>query len=461
MKRTALVAVTLFLLALPRTGNANTKTVTILYSFGGSPTDGNDPVAGLVQGSDGNFYGTTRNGGANGVGSVFRISPSGTYTSLYSFGSYPGDGEFPYAGLVQGSDSNFYGTTDEGGDYNWGTVFRISPSGTYTSLYFFGSYPADGYYPEAGLVQGNDGNFYGTTSEGGADNAGTVFRISPSGAYTTLYSFIYADGASPLAGLVQGSDSNFYGTTEFGGKACMIAGSCGTVFRISPSGIYTNLHSFVGHPSDGASPEAGLVQGSDGNLYGTTVIGGKYGPGTIFKLAVGCAYTLSATNFTLPAKGGMKSVRVKVAGTACSWMAVSNDPFITITSGSNYTGNGKVYYTVPGNTNTTALSGTMTIAGQTFTVNQAAGGCKFSLSPRTGKIKAAGGSAAVKVKPNFSDCAWSAVSNDSFITITNGASGIGRGTVGYTVSANTSTTALTGSVTIAGETFAVIQAGVK
>jgi hypothetical protein len=172
-----------------------------------------------------------------------------------------------------------------------------------------------------------------------------------------------------------------------------------------------------------------------------------------------CTFTLSATSVGLPAKGGSKNVSVKVKGTDCSWTAVSNDPFITITSGSNVTGNGKVVYSVPGNTNTAALTGTMTIAGQTFTVNQAAGGCTFKLSPKAGKIKATGGSATVKVKPNLSDCAWTAVSNDSFITIMDGGTGLGKGTVSYTVPANTNTTALTGSITIDGETFTVTQSG--
>jgi hypothetical protein len=164
---------------------------------------------------------------------------------------------------------------------------------------------------------------------------------------------------------------------------------------------------------------------------------------------------------TLAAKGGSKEVSVKVKGTDCSWTAVSNDPFITITSSNNGTGNGRVDYTVPGNTNGTTLSGTMTIADQTFTVNQAAGGCPFKLSPKTGKFKAAGGSKTVKVKPNLSDCAWTAVSNDSFITITDGASGVGNGTVSYAVAANTSTNVLTGSMTIGGKTFTVTQAGTK
>ena len=165
----------------------------------------------------------------------------------------------------------------------------------------------------------------------------------------------------------------------------------------------------------------------------------------------------------LSEKGGSKnvSVKVKVKGGDCAWTAVSNDPFITITSGSSGSGVGKVDYTVPGNTNTTALIGTITIAGQTFTVNQAAGGCTYKLSPKSGKLKAAGGTATIKVTPNLSDCDWTAVSNDSFITITSGASGTGKGTVTYSVPANATSNILTGSVTIAGETFTVTQAGVK
>jgi uncharacterized repeat protein (TIGR03803 family) len=277
-----------------RTFNAGAQTVTNIYSFLGSPSDGGRPYAGLVQGSDGNFYGTTLYGGSNNIGTVFQISPSGSETNLYSFVGYPTDGAGPYAGLVQGSDGNFYGTTYKGGINSncgggCGTVFRISPSGTETILYPFGL-PPDGHTPSAGLVQGSDGNFYGTTGEGGVSNAGTIFRISPGGNYTNLYSFVGSpnDGAFPNAGLVQGSDGNFYGTTEDGGT-----NDDGTVFRISPSGNYTSLYSFVGSPSDGRLPYAGLVQGSDGNFYGTTIEGGANGGGvgTVFRISPSGSYS--------------------------------------------------------------------------------------------------------------------------------------------------------------------------
>jgi uncharacterized repeat protein (TIGR03803 family) len=281
---------------------------TTLYSFVGSPTDGRSPHAGLVQGSNGNFYGTTYYAGSgpcfDGCGTVFRISPSGTETNLHSFGSSPTDGLNPN-GLVQGSDGNFYGTTESGGTNNFGTVFRISPSGSYTNLYSFGGHQAnDGSGPLAGLVQGSDGNFYGTTVSGGTNGSyGTVFRISTSGAYSNLYSFGSSptDGENPYAGLVQGSDGNFYGTTRLGGTN---GGDNGTVFRISPSGSYTSLYSFVGSPTDGYWPQAGIVQGSDGNFYGTTTGGGSNSWGTVFRISASGAYSNLYSFVGSPSDGG-------------------------------------------------------------------------------------------------------------------------------------------------------------
>jgi len=256
--------------------------LTSLHSFGG--TDGANPSAGLVQGSDGNFYGTTYDGGANGYGTVFRITPSGSLTNLHSFGGT--DGANSSAGLVQGGDGNFYGTTSGGGANGYGTVFQISPSGSLTTLWSFTN-GVDGAYPDAGLVPGSDGNFYGTTSGSGLGPSGngTVFRISPSGSLTTLWSFIgCSDGAYPLSGLVQGSDGNFYGTTSGSGSG---PGADGTVFQITPGGSLTILWSFT-NGVDGAYSAAALVQGLDGNFYGTTSGSGS-GPspnGTVFELFV-------------------------------------------------------------------------------------------------------------------------------------------------------------------------------
>jgi uncharacterized repeat protein (TIGR03803 family) len=261
-------------------------TLATLHSF--DNTDGANPVAGLVQGTDGDFYGTTEEGGANGYGTVFKITRSGTLTTLHSFDGT--DGEFPHGALVQATNGNFYGTTYAGGANGYGTVFKITPSGTLTTLHSFDN--TDGANPYAAVVPGANGDFYGTTEYGGANKdceygCGTVFKITPSGTLTTLHSFVVSDGAEPIAGLVQGTNGDFYGTTEFGGAATYF----GTVFKITPSGTLTTLHSFDG--TDGYEPEAGLIQATDGNFYGTTV------GNTVFKITPnGTLTTLHSFNGT-------------------------------------------------------------------------------------------------------------------------------------------------------------------
>jgi uncharacterized repeat protein (TIGR03803 family) len=270
-------------------------TESVLYSFGGPP-DGSAPVQ-LIQGSDGNFYGTTSTGGGGGpkfAGTVFKITAVGVETLLYSF-SGGADGGQP-AGLVQGADGNFYGTTSFGGepgDVNFsipgkGTIFRLTPSGAETVLYAFQG-GADGGNPVGALIQGSDGNFYSMTRTGGTAGYGAVFKTTPAGVETVLYSFQGgADGASPGPGaaLLQASDGNFYGTTATGGaNSCgVINNTCGTVFRITPAGEETVLYSFEGG-IDGSSPESALIQGSDGNFYSTTDAGGTAGYGTVFKIS--------------------------------------------------------------------------------------------------------------------------------------------------------------------------------
>jgi uncharacterized repeat protein (TIGR03803 family) len=201
---------------------------------------------------------------------------------LHTFAKTGTDGQTPYAGVIQGNDGNLYGTTYFGGGSGFGTVFKVTPSGTETVLYSFAG-GSDGEHPYAGVIQGSDGNFYGTTYQGGANGYGTVFKITPSGTETVLYSFAggSSDGANPEAGLTQGSDGNFYGNTYLGG-----AGNLGTVFEITPSGTETVLHAFAGGSSDGANPSANLIQSSDGNLYGSTGAGGTSGDGTFFKVAL-------------------------------------------------------------------------------------------------------------------------------------------------------------------------------
>jgi len=266
-----------------------------LYSFCAQPScaDGGYPVAGLALAIDGNFYGTTSGGGANGnYGTVFKITPRGTLTTLYSFCAQPNctDGSGSTAALVQGTDNNFYGTTNTGGTNNRGTVFKITAGGTLTTLYSFCAQPSctDGSDPWAGLIQATDGNFYGTTVNGGTYDEGTVFRITPSGKLRTLYSFDwdgdfhYEDGAGPFAGLIQASDGNLYGTTVFGGVFNCASG-CGTIFKMTQAGEVTTLYRFTDSSPD-VAPHGGLIQGTDGNLYGT-IRGADYW-GALFKITL-------------------------------------------------------------------------------------------------------------------------------------------------------------------------------
>ena len=258
---------------------SSAQTFTTLASFAG--TNGANPQSSLIQATDGNFYGTTIHGGHNncygqGCGTIFKITPSGTLTALYSFCSQGScaDGSSPL-GLIQAADGNFYGIANGGGANGVGTVFKITTAGSLTTLYSFctQSLCTDGEYPRP-LVQATDGNFYGTTNGGGAYEGGTVFKITPSGTLVTLYSFGSqpngTDGASPQAGLVQATDGNFYGTTQYGGTD-----GEGTVFKITPSGMLTTLYSFCSQPNcaDGDNPYDGLVQATDGNFYGTTYFG--------------------------------------------------------------------------------------------------------------------------------------------------------------------------------------------
>jgi len=270
-------------------------TLTTLHSFDG--TDGSFPLAALIQATDGNFYGTTVAGGANnvpactvppynyvGCGTVFKITPTGTLTTLYSFDGTDG---FNPNGLVQATDRNFYGTTHLGGVNGGGTVFKITSGGALTTLHNFNF--TDGAYPLAELVQATDGVFYGTTYQYGANGDGTVFKIAADGTLTTLYNFCTqtgcTDGTNPLK-LVQATDGNFYGTTFAGGANCtdIFPPGCGTVFKITARGTLTTLHTF--DRADGFEPSAGLVQATNGNFYGTTSAGGANGEGTVFSLDV-------------------------------------------------------------------------------------------------------------------------------------------------------------------------------
>ena len=275
-----------------------TGTQSTLYNFcpQSGCADGSNPIGQLVQGTDGNFYGVTNTGGDNtyilcttGCGTVFKLTPGGTLTTLYSFCSFTdcGDGAVPYAGLVQGIDGNFYGTTYYGGAKGYGEIFEITPSGTLSIMHSFCStiqngQCTDGYNPRAGLTSDGLGTLYGTTFYGGAFGQGAIFQIpTTGGSLKTMYSFCpnsggCADGMNPQAPITIGSDGNFYSTTYVGGA------NEGTVFKLTPSGTLTTLYSFGG--TDGATPTAGVVEGLDGNFYGTTNGGGTGNYGTIFQI---------------------------------------------------------------------------------------------------------------------------------------------------------------------------------
>jgi len=260
---------------------------TVLHSFGGAPADGGGIGLGLVRGTDGNFYGDTRKGGANNSGIFFKVTSAGVETVLHSFGELT-DGRNPSGGLTLGKDGDFYGTTLLGGASKLGIIFKITQNGLETVLHDLGTYPDNVADPlPTSLIQGSDGSFYGTTSNSGRyDNTGSVFKITPEGAYTLLLSFLGSpDGSNPTA-LAEGADGNFYGTTGHGGAGA----GYGTVFKITPTGVETVLYSFGGSP-DASSPN-GLVLGADGNFYGTTYGGGAMNVGTLFKITPAGVYTL-------------------------------------------------------------------------------------------------------------------------------------------------------------------------
>jgi uncharacterized repeat protein (TIGR03803 family) len=265
---------------------AASGTLTSLFNFSGD-ANGSNPGAGLIEGSDGSFYGGTSTGAASsitspGYGTLFKVTSSGALTTLVTFNNI--NGASPFSPPIEGSDGNFYGVTMGGGSSNFGTFYQLTPAGVLTTLYSFkGS--GDGATPSSPLIEGPDGNFYGATGSNGSLTAaqgsnGTIFMITPAGALTTLHVFTSTtDGTNPT-GLFLASDGNLYGTASFGGGH-----GNGTIFRVTPTGTFTTLYSFAA-TGDGASPQAALFQANDGNFYGTTSGGGSSGDGTVFKLAL-------------------------------------------------------------------------------------------------------------------------------------------------------------------------------
>ena len=308
--------------------------LTTLHSFGSRETDGCGPAGALVQARNGNFYGTTESGGTNGGGTIFELTPAGKLTSLYQFCNVCGVVPYsPTTGLVQANNGNFYGVTEN-------TVFEVTPRGILTVLHDFED-SGDGIGPVGELILGRNGNLYGTT----AGFVGTVFEITPAGELTTLHVFCAQtdcpDGASPMGSLIQATDGNFYGTTSAGGAHPHCSGSlpkgCGTIFKITPSGTLTTLHSF--HFTDGLGPLAGLTQSTDGNLYGTAPYDSAAGgtAGTVFKLSTGLkpfvqtlpAFGNAGVNVTLLGTKLTGATSVKFNGTIAAFTVVSPSQITT------------------------------------------------------------------------------------------------------------------------------------
>jgi uncharacterized repeat protein (TIGR03803 family) len=246
--------------------------LTTLYNFSGA--DGWNPVGGLTLGQDGNFYGATRIGGANNIGTIFKITSTGHFTLLHSFG--PGEGSNPVGTLTLGRNGNFYGTTCS--QYGPWVGFEVTPSGSFRAL--TGFIPP---CPYGGMILGNDGNFYGTSQVGGASYEGTVFRMTPTGDVTLVYSFDLTHGIYLYGPVVQGADGLLYGPTTGGGS-----GGGGVIFKLSTVGHLTLLHQYdINVLTDGSNPRAGMVAATDGNFYGATSAGASYGSapeGTLFRI---------------------------------------------------------------------------------------------------------------------------------------------------------------------------------
>jgi uncharacterized repeat protein (TIGR03803 family) len=293
-------AVMISLLAFGTAHGQEAPAFTVLHSFTGG-ADGGLPLAPLIIDESGNLYGTTGTGGdlkascsgvGTGCGVVFEFDPASGETVLYDFTGQYGGGSGT-AGVIRDAKGNLYGTTLSGGPLGEGKVFRLSATGTAITIYAFKGVP-DGAGPDAGLIGDAQGNLYGTTYRGGSSTAcsnnqgcGTIFKIDSTGKETVLYSFGGPpnDGLGPEASLLRDAQGNLYGTTSAGGGSSptCLGGACGVVFKLDPSGNETVLHSFNG--PDGGSPESNLIMDKEGNLYGTTELGGAFGRGAVYKVS--------------------------------------------------------------------------------------------------------------------------------------------------------------------------------
>jgi len=263
---------------------------TVLHSFTADGSDGFNPDAGVTVDANGSVYGTTSGGGTFGYGTVYKVNNSGIETVLHSFNADGIDGTYPFgSSVVLDTAGNLYGTTSRGGAFNFGTVFKIDPSGQEAVLYSFGGNSTDGLEPNATPVLDAAGNLYGTTSVGGAFSVGTVYKITAAGSYSILYSFKGGnDGCYPFnSGVVIGKNQILYGTTFECGT-----GGHGTVYELTQRGVETVLHSFNVDGLDGTNPYAGVVLDAAGNMYGTTLAGGSLNSGTVFEVTAAGTETI-------------------------------------------------------------------------------------------------------------------------------------------------------------------------
>jgi len=338
------------------------QTLTVLHNF--DNTDGSYPWGGLVQAPNGYYYGTTSGGGAHSQGTIFKITPGGVFSTVYNFCSQGGDtctdGEQPRTGLMLDSNGYLYGTTLFGGANNRGTIYRITPAGVLTTLYSFCSLASctDGWAPYGVLLQAHSGYIYGTTNQAGEYNSGTVFGSTLAGGLTTLYSFCATtgcpDGAHPSAVLIQAGNGVFYGTTSAGGaneSACGGDG-CGTVFKLT-GGTVTTLYSFCSEPDciDGAEGPypSGLVLGPNGNIYGVTQFGGPTNNGTVFKITPSGALT---TIYGFCTQTGCPDGQTPLGGL----ILASDGNFYGTTESGGADGYGTIFQITPSGTLTTLLS---------------------------------------------------------------------------------------------------------
>jgi uncharacterized repeat protein (TIGR03803 family) len=271
--------------------SGNTESVLYRFCSHQGCSDGVHPIGNLAEDGSGNIYGTASSGGVNSGGVVFKITPAGMESVVYSFCSKSlcADGTLPAGGVIRDARGNLYGTTISGSPQSGGTVFSVALNGKEKVLYSFCAQQncTDGDEPHAALIRDKAGNLYGTTEFGGGEcYCGTVFKIAPNGKYTLLYTFQGGtDGSTPASALVADATGNLYGTTEFGGGTGCGSQGCGTVFKLATDGMETVLYRFSGSGSDGGWPISALYLDTSGNLYGTTQGWDPNNGGAVFEIS--------------------------------------------------------------------------------------------------------------------------------------------------------------------------------